>query len=331
MFSRKLTALLGAVLVIFLAGCAADVGDIDRTQPNALEKSDFDGVWYVRQTITDVPPSISGIFVGISSPMEKVRWEIQEDQLIAYRAYESVPGWDQEAGEVVDGEQEYRDGAEEGRNSEYKEEPVAIFPIISHFDIQRQYNSSTGEQSNVIVENTTDRPWDERAYMRVDWSHNLVAVEFPSALNDFAESDFYVQEREDGNDAFYTERRQTDEGDELAYFDYVTRYSFQGNELETRSSFFRLEEYQRDYQPAFYDDEMMTKFGYFRTERLTYDRGRGLTDSGRIYLANRHDIWADDFKRQEDGSYVRDEEGRRIPKAMSDRTPKPITYHLYPE
>ena len=57
----------------------------------------------------------------------------------------------------------------------YQGAPIAAFPVLSHFDVQRIYNEATGEQSNVIVENTTDRPWYEREYIRVDWSTNLLA------------------------------------------------------------------------------------------------------------------------------------------------------------
>ena len=46
-------------------------------------------------------------------------------------------------------------------------------PDHSHFDIRRAYNPTTGEELNVVVENTTDRPWYEREYIRVDWSKNL--------------------------------------------------------------------------------------------------------------------------------------------------------------
>ena len=49
-----------------------------------------------------------------------------------------------------------------------------MFPIESHFDVQREYDSSTGEQSNVISENTSDRPWYERSYMRVKWDENPI-------------------------------------------------------------------------------------------------------------------------------------------------------------
>ena len=51
---------------------------------------------------------------------------------------------------------------------------VASFAITKHFDIRRDYNPTTGEENNVIVENDTDRPWYQREYFRVDWSKNLV-------------------------------------------------------------------------------------------------------------------------------------------------------------
>ena len=51
--------------------------------------------------------------------------------------------------------------------ADYKGSPVAVYPIIKHFDIIRDFNTSTGEQSNVLVENSSLKPWYEREYMRV--------------------------------------------------------------------------------------------------------------------------------------------------------------------
>ena len=51
--------------------------------------------------------------------------------------------------------------------------PVYMFRIQSHFDIRRAYNSQTGEESNVIEENANDRRWQDREYVRVDFSQNL--------------------------------------------------------------------------------------------------------------------------------------------------------------
>src|SRR6185436_13992996 len=50
--------------------------------------------------------------------------------------------------------------------------PIVSFPIQSHFDIQRGYNPASGEVNNVIAENASDRLWNEREFIRVDWSVN---------------------------------------------------------------------------------------------------------------------------------------------------------------
>lgn len=355
---RKTLLLTAALLATGLfVGCAQDVGDIDRTQPNFIKKTDLEGVWYYRQTVTDVPPTMAYAFVGWASDMEKIRFEIQENFLVAYRMYEKYPGQDNKAGDIVDGEQQFEPGWEDGRNSEdYKEAPVAAF-AISHFDRQRAYNPSTGEQQNVIVENFTDRAWYEREYIRVDWSFNFInSLYFINGFQAIADIGYYVQENEGGPDALYAEdiegnRISLDvrKGDaQIGYFDFVNKMSltpsrfscyYYGSDCETglikvRNSFMKLPEIERDYEPVFYDDNAMTKFGYFRTDRRTYDRLRGYTDSGRIFLANRHDIWEDDFQRDANGEYVRDNEGRRVLTPMAQRTPKPIVYYLsenYPE
>jgi hypothetical protein len=51
---------------------------------------------------------------------------------------------------------------------------VAMFTILTHFDVKRAYNPGTGEDLNIVEENMSDRPWYDRTYMRVDWSQNLV-------------------------------------------------------------------------------------------------------------------------------------------------------------
>ena len=319
----KFTAATVAAATMMISGCAQDVGDIDRTQPNALSKADFDceSVWYMRQTVTDVPPTINGLFVGVASGMEKVRFEIQENNLLVYRAYEYIPGYDQDAGERTEGVTEYADGIVEGRCGVYKEAPIASFPITGHFDIERSYNPSTGEQSNIIVENYSDRPWNERKYFRVSWHAGDTALSFPGFTQ------FYVPADEGTPEAWYEER----DGDDLAYFDVTNKLQINdAGEIKIATSFSRLEEVERDYEPAFYDDEMMTKFGYFRTERFPYQRDIGFTDSGRIYLANRHDLWKNDYKRDENGEYLRDKDGRRIPTPMAQREPKPVVYYLSP-
>lgn len=155
-------ALATSLVLAVAVGCQPSVGTIDRTQPNAIPKSQFQGLWYVKQTIVDTQPGADGAWdsavEGYSSDLDKIRWEITQDLLVGYRSYEFMP---------------YAEGlTDAGRD--FFGAPVVAYPITSHFDIQRGYNTTTGIQNNTIVENTTDRPWFEREYIRVDWTANKV-------------------------------------------------------------------------------------------------------------------------------------------------------------
>ncbi len=148
-----------AVALVGLVGCGEEVKDVDRVQPHYTKKSLLDGEWYFRQTIVDRPPEYLYPFTGIEGALEKVRWEVREDYLFAYRVHETVPGLDFD---------------ETAPGAHFKGDPVAIYAISEHFDIIRDFSRSTGEQSNVLVEDSSLRPWFERDYMRVDWSTNVV-------------------------------------------------------------------------------------------------------------------------------------------------------------
>ncbi|MFP4601239.1 MAG: hypothetical protein ACLFVJ_23525, partial [Persicimonas sp.] len=153
--------MLAVAALTTLGACAQDVEDIDRTQPNALEKADFeDSEWYYQRTVVDVPASDGFTFVGNTDHqgMTKIEWDIEENFLYGRRTTELIEGATRD---------EMTEEDEQG-------EVVAAYRILSHFDIERQYNPQTGEQTNVIVENHTDRHWADREFMRVDWSVNLV-------------------------------------------------------------------------------------------------------------------------------------------------------------
>lgn len=370
---------LVAVSTVMGAGCAQDVGDIDRTDPNRLEKAVFanNDEWYFRQTVVDTDFQGSmGYFSGLESAMKRVRWVITEDVLYAMSTVEPAEG-------VTDG---YFD--DETRRVGV----VAAFPITSHFDIQRGYNSATGEQTNVISENGSDRNWYERKYMRVNWSSNLAdgMQMFGNEMGALAATTYEVPQ-EDG----YIDPNRTRISDD--YIDTVTSYyyepdiyacyytfgldsiySCEGGELRMRNSFLKMPK-TKTYQPLDYLDsmylrnpdgtpiksmslydpavgqfrfdmecdddaktfdrdlfgystndsctqatfDMFSRFGYFRTERVSWDEeyGSGKEDQ-RLYYANRWNIWETMFN--EDGSTM----------DMKDRQPKPIIYHLnleYPD
>ncbi|TNF23410.1 MAG: hypothetical protein EP329_27570, partial [Deltaproteobacteria bacterium] len=144
-----LVALVAGSAAPLLSSCAQEVGLIDRTQAGLLSKALFTGEWFMRRTVVDAPYDVGYTFIGEQDEMVRMRWEIQKDLLVAYRVHPFVAGTDQRA-------------------------PVAAFAIRGHVDVQREYNAATGEQTNVLGENTTDRQWYERDYIRVDWSKNLV-------------------------------------------------------------------------------------------------------------------------------------------------------------
>ena len=159
-------SLVAASAVAALAGCAGQ-GDIDRTQPDKVLKANFfdaagnPKVYYYRETYVNVPPTSSFAFEGTQGTMDKIRFVIQEKFLLGYRAYDYAPGSENDFTGTTNN----------------VDSPLLVYAITSHFDVKREYNAGTGEQTNVISENTTDRPWDQRDYMRVDWSHNIADVE----------------------------------------------------------------------------------------------------------------------------------------------------------
>lgn len=380
--SRLLLAVLAAAYVG--VGCGEGAGDVNRVQPNYYDKSLFEGTWYYKQTITEVPFEVSWVFEGIGSQIDKVRWEIQEKYLIAYRATELIPG---------------ANGGDPEKNTFT---PVAAWSITSHFDIIRQYNAGTGEQNNVIVEDTSDRPWHKRKYIRVDWTKNTIANfnYLDKSIIDFAMTGapYWIQPHEEDNPdrAEITKDYISVVGLYDAKPDYNACYGafIDSNwgvgpgtacapaSIKIRSSFMKVDPKAPKYQPLDYPDnkelsaatdggddirkkltictsvsgetcsavadlpctaevldtlradpfygaygytetdcqpatqDYNNKFGYFRTERIIYDRERGLHEAGRFYMANRWNIWQESY----------DASGQAIP--YGDRTVKPIVYHL---
>lgn len=209
---RTWKALTGASLLamaIFGSGCAQDVGDIDRTQPNKLKKSTFlaDHEWYFRQTVTNTDTQGSMIFEGYQSNLKRVKFFVTENTLFACTTV--MPAEGEFIKELAD-EKCYG--------------VVAAFPIMGHFDVQRAYNTATGEQSNLLVENYSDRPWFERDYMRVNWAINMVdgAGMFHGMLGRVANINFDIPQQADYVDPDRA-RIRPDEG----YIESTSAYTYE--------------------------------------------------------------------------------------------------------
>lgn len=306
-----LGALIGA-LTWASVGCAGERDPINRVQPNAMPKSFFvgsltdskdDPEFYMRNTVVDVPYGAAqdGLFTAsYAQPTNRIKWEVQENALIARETFERITNSDGKGSKTTN------DG-----------QVVAMFAIQSHFDIRRDYNPGTGEESNTIVENTSDRPWYQREFMRVDWSKNLVTdgynVDTLSQLGLFGGVKFDPLEYkvEDPNDpnapAFAPEEGYFDVATKAfatpgminipGYGDipacWLTSAGRQANcnatELTLRLSFRKVVE--TDYEPSEWDGNRQDTFGAFYSERYGYERNYGLLDDQWHRLAAKYNMF----------------------------------------
>lgn len=194
----KLVSLIFLSFVLVYS-CAKDLPPRSYLQTNIVDKTLFDGEWYMTSMVIEnnypsseggaqtFPGDSAGDYSSWGFSVARIRWVIDEKYLYAFRSYELVPGanpdgngnWDSDGDGIVDS---------------YIGEPVAAFKIEKHFDIKRQYNPTTGEEYNVIEENDYDRKWYERRYMRVDWSKNLVTSYQFHTLSLYEMIDIYTRE-----------------------------------------------------------------------------------------------------------------------------------------
>ncbi len=165
---RTLGLMLLGALAVGNADCAQERDPINRVQPMAVNKHFFvgrdlvdgtdDPQFYSNNYVVDAPPSQGMVPVGTYDEVDRIHWEITPDLLIARKAYDYVTNAD---GRGIGGR------TPNGLI-------VAAYRITDQFDIRNDYNPTTGEPLNVVVENRSDRPSYQREFMRVDWSQNLV-------------------------------------------------------------------------------------------------------------------------------------------------------------
>jgi hypothetical protein len=362
--TSRLWALMAVVgFQLALSGCAQNVGDLDRTQPNRIDVSVLnDGKpWWFLQTVVGIPPASTFSFVGEASfPPDRIVWDVQENWLIGYRAYE----W------IVNSQTPYSATAHNnvigGSNSPYFGTPVAAYAILSHFDIQREYNAQTGEQTNVISENTTDRPWYERQYVRVDWSNNaLGAFNFMAATGGGTNTQTtttiisplaYFPDQEDPTNPDRTEvssdyigvvnkisySAQTD--NQLSqYYGYPVYTCFLWpeafgigdcgpGEVKVRLSFRKIAD-DHDFVPRVYTDNDVLKFGVWQAQHEVWDPERGFLEPNLAQASNAvmHHIWQKDHLANDPTTNQacdpNDTTNLNCIAPFNQRTPKPIVYY----
>ncbi len=340
--------LMAGLLASGSSGCANEAEPISQVQPNALHKSTFvrrdaDGAyradsdsWYFRGTIIDVPTTSSVAFIGAASDMSRVKWRIEESFLLAVREDPDILESGDKSGGVI-----------------------AAFPITSHFDIRRAYNAQTGEEQNLLVENTTDRPWYQRDYIRVDWSRNTISEKtwtFPG-IERFSAASYFVQDSRDKDAPVFKDD----------YFDITARYTIFPDietcfyvyrdfncgpaDIAARISFMKVP--AREFVPREYPDRitvtdkngdairtvsgtpvtlpMFDQYGVFRTERAVYDQRFGPLEKKYIYRMNQWNIWQEWFKKGPDGKVLKGADGKEVLLPYGERKVRPIVYFLNAE
>jgi len=336
-FIRRVLLCVG--LVLAANSCASERAPINRVQANALKKTFFVGEdladpkdnpeFYYRPTIVDVDYGATqdSLFTASGAQtMARIRFEITEELLVARLTYERIADTtgngtpsspDQNSGQIV-----------------------AAFKIQSHFDVKRSYNPTTGEELNVIDENTTDSPWYARQFMRVDWSQNLITSAYQldtlAALTAFdgtfqyepvaysatnpQDPDAPLFDADSGyfditNKLFVTPQKVFTPWGYLPAC-YLTPDFFGGtgptgncnpSEVKVRLSFRRVPD--NDYEPIHWDGARMDMFGMFTTgtvspDRLGYDRNYGVVDDKWYRFVSRHNIWQRSHAQDQNGEPV---------------------------
>jgi len=315
-------ALFAAAMGV-LWGCAEERDLVDRVQPYALEKSFFvgedlvgtqdDPEFYYQGTLIDVGYGAAqdGLFTSTyAQPLSRIKWQITEDLLIGRIAYERIDGSDGK-----------------GLGGPVQNGVVAVaYRIKSPFDIARQYNAGTGEEYNIVGENTSDRPWNEREHFRVDFSESLAtdAYDFDtlSLLGvyggiSYESLGYEVTDPADPDAPFF----DTNNG----YFDVTNKAFAKPGEIDLRSFGWGIDSFPScflpndflggsepagscnpveltirqsfkrvrddDYEPAHWDGYRFQAFGAFYVERRSYSGSYGMLDTGWRRFISRYNIW----------------------------------------
>lgn len=160
-----------------------------------------DEEWYYRMTVVDAAANTQalGLASGHFLHPELIKWEITKDMLIGLSPHASVLNADHE---------------QEGAKDTYRGAPVLAFPIRAHFDV---------EQAKEGIIKTQNRPWQERAFIDVDFSKNLISAPLRADVEEAVSINSKISYMIDGNQLF--DHRRMRIGDN--FIDVTARYPMQ--------------------------------------------------------------------------------------------------------
>lgn len=342
-----------AVATATFAGACAEPEEIDRVQPDLVKKSDLEGEWYSLGTVVRAPFASHYVFPGLQGTLERGIWEVQEKALVFYRTYEAVENADQQGvrsdvdtplldadGNPVTYDKTMPDGTvKKATRYVYRAAPIKKFSIIGHYDVRKQYNTMTGEEGNVLVEDAGEKFWYQRDYVRVDFGSNGATNFADMSFSQSLPPTMTVYEGEEAPEDL--KFRKSDDG---KYMDFVVRglvlapqeyfegygyvptclfypwytgayYECDEEEIHIRSSFMKVPA-TNSYKPLDWNDHMLNKFGYYRSARSDWDEFYGETYSGADRYIRRFRIWKD---------YIVGADGKLD---YSKMEPNPVVYYL---
>ena len=301
--------------------------------------------WYYRRTVVDAPET-GGAWSSIGSGdlfvIQRVQFRVEEGAMLGYTDYQ-----------LVDNSEE---GEYEGSDIRDFGSPLITIPILAHFDITRTYDPNTLTPGNVVAPNMerpwfereyvrllwnrigfSDNPW----LMRVEMMDNVPGAGGQAYVDEDAASNPWrarITPADGYMDVVVDHNMWPDLYD--CYSKGLSPWACGSGISKVRHAFMERDETREDkYDPLFYPDSVplhdadgneiideennealrapvFEKFGFFRLDRLTYDRQYGHTESGIDYKIIRFDIWENSY----------DADGNVLPYA--ERTPAPIHYYL---
>jgi hypothetical protein len=305
MFTKSRTLIITLVaLMATMISCAEERAPRSYVQPHIMSKADFTGEWYYTPTVVDLPFSSTVTFIGETAmDIAIINWDIQEKSILARLAYDRI------------------DGSETGTHELWEGEIIGAWGI-SHFDIIRDYNATTGEEINVIRE-TAERPWYEREFIRIDWTRNL-ATNWAMFWPHHTKVETVGFSSIDPSDPDYPKYVRSEEG-ELNYigitdkvimapqmrnidwdfygmsqipdcFFYGTLTSCNASQIKVRHAFWKKDP-DNEYEKRQYLQTEHDKFGFFLTNVLQYNRQYGVLIQNYKQYANRFNFYAQTFKK----------------------------------
>ena len=128
----------------------------DRLTFREISKRDGPGVFEAKL----LAETWSWVARSFSYPAGKIDPEKVENEMMKEKIVSMVESNPHKAAMII-GEWLHAEGEAAGKGAGKATNDgviVCVFRIQSHFDIKRSYNSTTGEQMNVVEENGSDRP-----------------------------------------------------------------------------------------------------------------------------------------------------------------------------